>query len=236
MDDEIPIIRGTPTPSLPAKDVVDIVHKIVTTIAILTAGAWALYTFVIQRTGVWNVALTVTPQIIQYSNTQKLLTVDVALKNVGKVRAKPSGKDGCLLSVRRLAGDAKAQNVLAADMRTGTLLRWQDAGESVVTDVDMLRHYDPGTYELEPGVEYHELEAVVLPEGSLFLVKVSFSAGTNDNDVITEYRLVSTQQLTSEAPNQALQRTGAAVTPAAPTSPPPSPTEPSSGRASGTGR
>ena len=47
---------------------------------------------------------------------------------------------------------------------------------------------------------------------------------------------VSPQQLPDETANHALQRTGAAVTPAAPDPQPPSPEQPGTGRTSGTGR
>jgi hypothetical protein len=193
MDDDIPIIRGSPPDRLPFKDIVDVVQKLVTVAAIVTAGIWALYTFILQRTGIWNLELTVTPEIVQYTPKDKLLYVAVTLKNVGKVRVTP-GKNGCQLSVRRLSTNAAAGTVLATESPTNRVVRWQEAGEPVITDVDMLRHYDPGTYQLEPGVAYHEMEAVVLPQGSFYLVKVSFWAGENDSDVVTEYRMIGASQ------------------------------------------
>jgi len=94
---------------------------------------------------------------------------------------------GCQLSVRKLPRNKLVGQVLTHDETTKKDLEWVEAGEGVVTDLDMLRHYEVGSYALEPGVEYHEIESVVMPADALVLIKVTF--WLSEEDAITEYHV-----------------------------------------------
>jgi len=156
----------------------DLINKLVASIAILGAGAWALWTFVLRREGVWNLQLTISPTDLPYGPGFRLLLIRVDLKNVGKVKITPGSK-GCRVSVRKLPKDARAGEVLE-----------RDRGELLVEDVDILEHYRENGgyagYEIEPGCEYHELMTVIVPEGDILVIKGRFWWKEN-SDAITEH-------------------------------------------------
>ena len=156
----------------------DFINKLLTSIAIVGAGGWALWTFVLRREGVWNLQLNISPTDLPYGPGSRLLLITVNLKNVGKVKITPGSK-GCRVSVRKLPNDLKAGEVLE-----------RDRGELLVGDVDILEHYREkegyAGYEIEPGCEYHELISVVVPEGDIFVIKATFWWKEN-SDAITEH-------------------------------------------------
>ena len=121
---------------MPAKHLVgmsermDILSKVLTSVGVLAAGLWALFTFVLFRTAVGNLQISVSPEVIDYRGLLPLTLVNVTLSNVGKVKIK-AGPAGCRLSVWRLPTDRDMGDVL--DLDHGTIL---------VNDADLLAKYD----------------------------------------------------------------------------------------------
>lgn len=92
------------------------------------------------------------------------------------------GTKGCCVSVSKLRRDFPSGSVI--DRNVGRLL---------IKDVDVLRHYRRNGqythYVIEPGCEYHELEAVVAPRGATLLVEARFW-WKDDDDSIAEHCIV----------------------------------------------
>lgn len=158
--------------------IVEILNQILTALAIVVGGIWAYWNFVLKRTGVWNLQLTIVPQVIPYLKDKRLLVINVTLKNVGKVKITP-GPSGCRVSVRKLS----------RNLGLGKQLEWKEA-KKIIDSVDVLRHYRDGgreysNYEIEPNCEYHELETLVVSKGDLLNIEVKFW-WKKDIDAISE--------------------------------------------------
>jgi hypothetical protein len=170
---------------LPGSDVTaaveraDLANKILTSLGVFAAGIWALFTFVIFRTGVTNLEMTLTTDVLPYRDELRLVIVTVALKNVGKVRVTP-GESGCRMWVRQLSTDEPAGSTLDLDR-----------GEVLVDSHDLIGRYDPASpYEIEPGTQYNEIGTVVAAAGDVLGVKVTFFLGDRIDDAISESRVV----------------------------------------------
>ncbi len=89
----------------------DILSKLFTSVGVLAAGLWALFTFVLFRTAVGNLQITVSPEVIEYRGLLRLALVNVTLCNVGKVKIK-AGPAGCRFSVWKLPTNCDMGKVL----------------------------------------------------------------------------------------------------------------------------
>jgi hypothetical protein len=160
---------------------VGLVNKAVTTFAIVAAGAWAYWRYVLHRENIWNLEMTVQAEHLPYTVDSALLIIKLSLKNVGKVKIMP-GPSGCRVSTRKVPQGIKP----------GQLVTWEKS-EPVIEEIDVLRHYRIGEgypdYEIEPGCEYHEGESLVVDKGSVYLVKAEFW-WKKDADSIEEYAVV----------------------------------------------
>jgi hypothetical protein len=146
---------------------VDMLNKLVTTVAIVVGGFWALWIFVISRAGQWNLQLTVSPCDLPYGEGLRLLQVGVGLKNVGKIKITP-GRKGCTVAVRRFD----------RGLSLGASLHWEQ-GKPVIENVDILQVYRQqdgsySEYEIEPGAEYRESLNVVVPEDTVLMIETTF--------------------------------------------------------------
>lgn len=146
------------------RDWVDLILKCVSTIAIIVGGTWALYQYQIMETSADNVQITVTTESQPYGSDSRLLLIHAKPKNIGKVLVS-AGKSGFLVSVRAIPENLK-QGVVALD------------NLPMLYKGDILKKFPDG-YELEPGVEYDEVLALVVPKGKLFAVKATFDLGDN---------------------------------------------------------
>src|SRR5690349_10246107 len=99
-----------------AVDRADLVNNLITSLGLLAAGLWALFTFVLFRSGVTNLEITIRPQVQPLRSETRLLMLDVGLRNTGKVMVE-AGTHGCRIWLRRLPEDAKRDQPL--DLDTG---------------------------------------------------------------------------------------------------------------------
>ncbi|OGH47909.1 MAG: hypothetical protein A3A51_00195 [Candidatus Levybacteria bacterium RIFCSPLOWO2_01_FULL_39_10] len=159
--------------------VVEIFTQLTTAIAIILGGIWGYWNFVIRRTGIWNLQMSILPQVHSYHGKDRLLiVVNITLKNVGNVKIVP-GPSGCRLTVIKLPKNIKEYNVL--DWKKGQVL---------FKNIDILRNckvnnsYEGG-YELEPNNEYHEFETFIVKKGDLLAIRCKFYC-ENNKDVIHE--------------------------------------------------
>jgi hypothetical protein len=160
-------------------DRADFVYKVLTILALLAGGIWALFTFVLFRTAIENLQLSISPELIKYHGNLRVALINVTLRNVGKVKI-TAGQAGCRLWVRKLP----------TNLMHGESLDLE-AGDSLVDGVDLLANYDKAfPYEIEPGSEYHEFGNLVAAAGDLLSIRATFYLGALEDDAISEYRLV----------------------------------------------
>ena len=161
-----------------ALDRADLASSAITSLGLLAAGLWALFTFVLFRSGVTNLEMTIRPQVQPLRDDSRMLMIDVGLRNTGKVMVE-AGAMGCRIWLRHLPIDAEIGQPVDLD-----------GGNVVVDGLDLLADYDKRfPYEIEPGAEYHEFCAVPVKRGALFSVRATFYLGGEEDDAISERRL-----------------------------------------------
>ncbi len=137
-----------------------------TILAIVAGGTWTVWTFFIQRTDVENVSLGVTTDSVEYRGDLRLLVIHVKPKNIGKVLVDPPI---FRLTVRRIPLD---------------LPQWKAIDLTPIEPmppIDLLRHDREG-YEMEPGVEYDDIELIVVPKN--IVVHVQAELGFSDGSMV----------------------------------------------------
>ena len=81
-----------------ASRIVDVISKVVTTLAILAGAVWALFTYVLYKIGANNLLMTLDSEAVTYRDNLRVVVIRVTLKNVGRVRVL-AGSGGCTLSI-----------------------------------------------------------------------------------------------------------------------------------------
>ncbi len=157
--------------------------KLATLVSIVAGGLWAYFRYVRQRLGVWNLKMTITPDVLSYSGESAVLLLKVDLKNVGLISIVPGSK-GCTVAIRRVP----------TGLRAGQAVTWKSA-EPFAEEFDILMQYrEPSgasdyeneVYALDLGGEYQEQHGVIVPRGFIYLIEVTFWARHN-RDSVTEY-------------------------------------------------
>ena len=160
---------------------VELVNKSVTTLAIVVAGAWAYWRYILHRERIWNLEMTLQAEHLNYSVDSELLIIKLKLKNVGKVKIMP-GPSGCRVSCRKVPHN----------VGLGQVVEWKKC-DPVIDEIDILRHYRISggypKYEIEPGCEYHESETLVVQKKCVYLLKAEFW-WKRDADSIEEYGVI----------------------------------------------
>lgn len=158
-----------PTPPMDLQDLASltgVVQDVVATLAILTAGVWALWRFVLTREGVWNLELSMEHEVFPYSDDAVLLVVSVIPKNIGKVVIH-AGSKGLVVYLRRAP----------ADVEPVAMLTPESFGEPILTEEIL---HSRGSrqlvkeYELEPGCSFRHTVPIVVPKSGLFEVRAVF--------------------------------------------------------------
>jgi hypothetical protein len=173
------IAFGLPSGPASAVDRADLVSNVITSLGLLAAGLWALFTFVLFRSGVTNLDIKIDPEVQPFLRDVRMLLVTIVLRNTGQVMIE-AGSEGCRLWVRRLPVDTPRDQPLNLD-----------SGELVINGLDLLAEYDKSfPYEIEPGAEYHEFCAVPVAPGELLAIRATFYLGGKEDDAISERRLL----------------------------------------------
>jgi hypothetical protein len=169
---------GLPAGPQSALNRADLVNKLITSLGLLAAGGWALYTFVLFRSAATSLDMSTAPEVRPFRSNLQMLTIDVTLRNTGKVVIE-AGKPGCRVWLRRMPADAPPGPI---DLNGGELL---------VDGFDLLSLYDKKyPYEIEPGSEYHEFFAMPVASGALLSILTTFYFGDEPDDGISERRLI----------------------------------------------
>lgn len=146
------------------RDWADLLLKLLSIIAIIAGGIWAYYQFWITDTGVENMQITVSTEQQSYGKDSRLLLIHIKPKNIGKVLV-TTGKDGFTVTVRSIPNNLKHGVVDLEEMPE-------------IYKTDLLKRFDG--YEIEPGVEYDEVIAMIVPKHSMYSIRATLGMGSND--------------------------------------------------------
>lgn len=149
------------------RDWVDLILKCVSVVAIVVGGSWALYQFHLTETAAYNIQIAVSTESQPYGNDLRLLLIHAKPKNIGKVLVTP-GKLGLVVTVRNVPEKLKEGVVELEEL-------------PVFYTADLMKRFPDG-YDLEPGVEYDEVVALVVPKGKMFAIKATLDLG-DDTEV-----------------------------------------------------
>lgn len=124
----------------------------VTIISIPVGGWWAYHNFSITDTDAWNPEVSVAAEVLPY-NEKELIVVHVRPKNIGKVPI-------------RLLGESKGDiSVSLGELPTNHAIgRINDSEITDITEIKSLVSENSGEYDLEPGVEYDDVQYFVAPK------------------------------------------------------------------------
>ena len=82
------------------KTIVEIVQGIISTIAIIIAGIWSYFIFVLGRGHAINVKLELIPQYQFQSGDSSFIVMRVLVENIGRTKA---GKEGCYIALEEIS-------------------------------------------------------------------------------------------------------------------------------------
>jgi len=133
-----------------ARDWADLLLKSTSVLALILGGVWAYYQFWITDVDAHNIQLFVSTESQPYSDNSRLLLIHVKPENIGKVRV-DVGQDGFEVIVRSIVPNG-GPGVLERE-KMPEFYR-----------VNLMERFPKG-YELEPGVKYDEVVALVVPKG-----------------------------------------------------------------------
>lgn len=148
------------------KDWADIVLKVISVIAIIVGGIWAYFQFAVTAATDSNIELAIKTEVIHYSENDRLLLIHVRPKNIGKVPVSP---DHFTVSMRDLPLNLKPGKI---DL--------DNLNESYSTSI--LDKYKDG-YDLEPGVTYDEVWAVIVPKDTMYAIRAEIDFDNNENEI-----------------------------------------------------
>jgi hypothetical protein len=154
------------------RDLADLILKVISIVAILAGGCWAVYQFQLAENTATIMQLTLTSEVQPYGPDTRLLVLHVKPKNIGRTLVK---LDKHLFSI--------VVRKLPSNFTTGHLTL---QSLPIYHSENLMKRFSEG-YELEPGLEYDELVAFIVQKGSMYSVKstLELNDGTEvDQEVI----------------------------------------------------
>ncbi|MCA8094431.1 hypothetical protein LGM65_26755 [Burkholderia anthina] len=138
-----------------ATEIADLSLKGLSCLAIIVAGAWALWIFGLGGSRDWQLNLTIDASVLPYRDDLRIVVVHVHAKNPRPVTFQLSSKAGDTyeLRVRQVTPDKGANAVIDED--SGTILATAD-----------LMTGTGGLYEFLPGAEMDDMRMFILPAGT----------------------------------------------------------------------
>ncbi len=169
----------------------ELVSKVIGGIALLVAGWWTYANFTVEKTHDPTMEVTLSPTVHALRGEQVLLTVDVFLRNIGKVAITPRyASDGQQQDLGLEISLVEMEPLAHETTEPATALPWFDwnAGGGnprqllqkrnlLATNEDFRR----GRYQLNPGVKYREPFACVVERNKLYAIRARF--WTDDGSV-----------------------------------------------------
>ena len=152
-------------------EIADLALKVLSCLAVIGAGAWAVWVFWLSGSTDWQNNITLETQVLPYHDDLRLLVVHVKSKNprTSTFVLESNQHDSFDLRVRKLAADAKA----------GTVFH-EDEGE-LIASADLLK-LAGDSYEFLPNAEMDDMQTIVLPVGTTVSViaEMKIHTGTRD--------------------------------------------------------
>ncbi|CPF80127.1 hypothetical protein [Burkholderia pseudomallei] len=156
-----------------ATEIADLSLKILSCLAIVVAGGWALWIFGLSGSRDWQFNLTTDANVLPYRDNLRLVVVHVHAKNPRPVTFQLNSKAGDTyeLRVRQVDSGKAANNVIDED--TGTVLAKAD-----------LMAGTGDLYEFLPGADMDDMRTFVLPVGPTVAItaEVTQHKGKPDED------------------------------------------------------
>lgn len=156
-----------------ATEIADLSLKGLSCLAIIVAGAWALWIFGLSGSRDWQLNLTMDTNVLPYRDNLRLVVVHVHTKNPRPVTFQLNSKAGDTyeLRVRQVDSGKAANNVIDED--TGTVLAKAD-----------LMAGTGDLYEFLPGADMDDMRSFVLPVGATVAItaEVTQHKGKRDED------------------------------------------------------
>ncbi|AJZ58074.1 hypothetical protein OI25_595 [Paraburkholderia fungorum] len=154
-----------------ATEIADFALKILSCLAIIGAGVWALWVFWLGGSTDWQDNITLETQVLPYHDDLRLLVVHAKSKNPRSAtfELNDSKKDSYELRVRKLSADAKV----------GTVFHGDDG--DLIAKIDLLK-LAGGNYEFLPSAEMEDVQTIVLQAGSTVSVTAEMKIHTGTRD------------------------------------------------------
>ncbi|MCP1120505.1 hypothetical protein [Robbsia andropogonis] len=133
----------------------DLALKILSCVAIVAGGGWALWTFVLGGSKDWQLNLSVDASVMPYRDNLRMIVVHVHAKNPRPVALELRSKDhdSYSLKIRQIDTGGKAGDVI------------EEGTGKIVATADLLKTAG-GDYEFLPGADMDDMPAFILPLGS----------------------------------------------------------------------
>ncbi|UVE64777.1 hypothetical protein L2Y90_13055 [Burkholderia pyrrocinia] len=156
-----------------ATEIADLSLKGLSCLAIIIAGAWALWIFGLGGSRDWQLNLSMDASVLPYRDDLRIVVVHVHAKNPRPITFQLSSKAGDVyeLRVRQVARDKGANAVIDED--SGVILAKAD-----------LMSGTGDLYEFLPGAEMDDMRTFVLPVGTTVAItaEVTQHKGKRDED------------------------------------------------------
>lgn len=175
-----------------ATEIADLTLKILSCLAILGAGGWALINFSFGGSTDWQANIAIETQVLPYRDDLRLLVAHVKTKNPRptKFDLTSARHDSYLLHVRRLPDDGRVKAVYA-----------EDIGDDWVKPIDLLARAG-GDYEFLPAAEMDDVQTIVVPVGATIALTANIERdlgklnehGKRDTDSISASTVVHIAQ------------------------------------------
>ena len=127
----------------------------VTIVSIFIGGLWAYHKFSITDEAEWNPSIRVSAEAMPYAD-KELLVIHVRPKNIGKVPISLLGRNKGDISI--------SLNEFPPDHAIG---RIKDEELTAVAKIESLVAENSGSYVLEPGVEYNDVQYFVVQKAKM---------------------------------------------------------------------
>ncbi|MGA7179344.1 MAG: hypothetical protein WBX11_07165 [Thiobacillaceae bacterium] len=149
----------------------DIVLRVLTYLAVVAGGIWAIYQYELTGSTDWTINITLESKILPYHDNLRLLVLHVKSKNPRNYEFGLDSKlrDSFELRFRKVATDAKADAVID-----------EDKGD-LIAKVNLMQNTG-GEYIFLPGAEMDDMRTIVLPVNTTVAVtaEMQIHNGTMD--------------------------------------------------------
>ena len=175
---------------------VDLVSKVLGGLAVIVAAWWTYTNFTVERTHDPTLEVTIEPHVRPVDDRHVLLSVDVFLRNVGKVAVAPryareAGQEDAGLEISMVSLEPlRASTPNTSEVDGDPDVPWFDwtsgdgAPEAILRKRNLLasnEDYRQRRYQLNPGVRYREPFACIVERGKVYAIRARF--WTDDGSV-----------------------------------------------------